>query len=322
MVFIVVDQNSEFEDQISDDAGDQGPSAAGNTADLSLRIEGQRDGRTQNARGGPRTPQGKARSSKNSRRHGIHSPDPSAGGEAYEDYEALLAGMQEDFQPVGMYEEELVAHIVDEFWALHRVTRAISALLDLRFAQIDPPPAVSLTKPMLQTTKWSEYKRPFEARLTLESLPTRADDALVGHEIVDDVIRATRVPDSVVAGFDPGLSAPNSVGFLRSFLSMAADAKGWEIEAMIQEVWFALENAYELAEGAAYHANRIRAEGVEKMKREATSYLPDFEDYDRLLRYKRAHERSLASWIASLEASKRARSGHLDPPIRLQISEG
>ena len=85
-----------------------------------------------NPKGGPRTAQGKQASSKNARRFGILSPDPSAGGESTEDHQALLAGIRAHFQPVGTYEEELVANIVNEFWALHRITRATSALIDLR----------------------------------------------------------------------------------------------------------------------------------------------------------------------------------------------
>jgi hypothetical protein len=63
---------------------------------------------------GPKTPKGKAKSSQNSITHGVFAKQflNGAAPETIAEMEALAAGIQEHYQPVGMVEEILVQKIV------------------------------------------------------------------------------------------------------------------------------------------------------------------------------------------------------------------
>jgi hypothetical protein len=61
---------------------------------------------------GPRTAAGKRRSSRNAVKHGIFSKAILMDGESRRQYEALLEGFREQFQPVGAAEELLVQKLV------------------------------------------------------------------------------------------------------------------------------------------------------------------------------------------------------------------
>jgi len=65
---------------------------------------------------GPKTPEGKAKSSQNSITHGIFAKQflNGAAAETVAEMEVLAAGIQEHYQPVGMVEEILLQKIVVE----------------------------------------------------------------------------------------------------------------------------------------------------------------------------------------------------------------
>jgi len=51
--------------------------------------------------------------------------------------------------------------------------------------------------------------------------------------------------------------------------------------------------------------DEIRADLAKRDDRAARSYLPDLDEYEKLLRYKRSHERSLTGLVALLKESKK-----------------
>jgi hypothetical protein len=74
-------------------------------------------------RTGPKTPQGKARMSRNAMRFGIHSTVPLIPGERFEDWQAHRAGMLASVEPANYLETFLVERMVSESWCLmNRVT--------------------------------------------------------------------------------------------------------------------------------------------------------------------------------------------------------
>jgi len=79
---------------------------------------------------GPRTTQGKARSSRNALKHGLLSSQILLEHEDVEELEALREGLYADLQPVGTLEEVLVERIVSSAWLLRRALRAETALMD------------------------------------------------------------------------------------------------------------------------------------------------------------------------------------------------
>jgi hypothetical protein len=74
--------------------------------------------------GGPRTPQGKARSKFNAVKHGLLSKCILLPGESAAEYKSLLNGMLDDFQPQGTLETVLVDNLATLFWRKHRLSLA------------------------------------------------------------------------------------------------------------------------------------------------------------------------------------------------------
>jgi hypothetical protein len=81
--------------------------------------------------GGPKTPEGKARSSRNAIKHGIRAPHPFIieGLESPQEWEALKAAVIESWQPVGGYELELATNVAWGHWRLRRCRRYENAVL-------------------------------------------------------------------------------------------------------------------------------------------------------------------------------------------------
>jgi hypothetical protein len=77
---------------------------------------------------GPRTPEGKARSSQNAVRHGLTSQASLLNGESQEELDELARGMEADLRPRGAAEREIVARIVSLTWRLRRVARVEEAM--------------------------------------------------------------------------------------------------------------------------------------------------------------------------------------------------
>jgi hypothetical protein len=72
---------------------------------------------------GPKTADGKDRSSKNALRHGLRSELPVLPGERPEDWEAHRAGVLQGLAPVGTLEEALASRVALCLWRLNRVAR-------------------------------------------------------------------------------------------------------------------------------------------------------------------------------------------------------
>jgi hypothetical protein len=76
---------------------------------------------------GPRTMQGKEKSSQNSLIHGILSKAVVLKGESQDEFDALLNGLCEHFQPVGAFEEGQVEMLAATRWRQRRVLIAEAA---------------------------------------------------------------------------------------------------------------------------------------------------------------------------------------------------
>jgi hypothetical protein len=88
---------------------------------------------------GPRTPEGKARSSHNAVKHGLFSASLGyAAGPLGEDrgsYDTLLDGLRRDHGPVGFDEHQVVDRMADLWWELARAHRLAQQHLRLRLDQ-------------------------------------------------------------------------------------------------------------------------------------------------------------------------------------------
>jgi hypothetical protein len=78
---------------------------------------------------GPRTEEGKARVAQNALKHGLLAGDAVLPGEDPAEFEAQLAALEADIQPVGALERELVRQIADAQWRMRRLSRLETAYL-------------------------------------------------------------------------------------------------------------------------------------------------------------------------------------------------
>jgi hypothetical protein len=73
---------------------------------------------------GPKTPEGKANSSQNARKHGMRSRKLLIGGERQEDFDRLAAGWREEYEPEGQAAESLIERVILGDWFLRRAEDA------------------------------------------------------------------------------------------------------------------------------------------------------------------------------------------------------
>ena len=267
--------------------------------------------------GGPKTPEGKARSSRNATKHGIYSPNPAAGGEAPEDYEVLLEGLRRHFEPTDLYAEELVAKVADELWTLRRISRATSALIDLQHDGVDPV-RPSLLKPIVvETFNFSAFKTPVAAMWDLLRIDSLPDDHQLDDEVVADLTLAVnRVSSSVPApaGWKP---AGVRAGDVRQMLSAMAAANGWPRAEGVRRVFDHLVDVLGATVRAEERATEALQKKGERSMRKARAHLPEIETFERLLVAKRSSERSLALYLGLLALAQGGELGSAKP-LRLR----
>ena len=79
---------------------------------------------------GPRTPEGKRKSSRNALKHGLLSGQILLHHENAEELAAFREALYQELQPIGALEELLVERIVSSAWLLRRALRAETALME------------------------------------------------------------------------------------------------------------------------------------------------------------------------------------------------
>ena len=77
---------------------------------------------------GPQTPEGKARSSQNARKHGLSAREVVIAPQDREEFDDFLAAHQDDLQPQGILEQDLFNQLVLAAWNLQRISRLEAGL--------------------------------------------------------------------------------------------------------------------------------------------------------------------------------------------------
>jgi len=72
---------------------------------------------------GPRTPEGKQRSSENAVKHGIYTSSIVLTGESAEEFMKLLHAYRCQFQPTDAFEGDLIQDLADARWRIYRMKR-------------------------------------------------------------------------------------------------------------------------------------------------------------------------------------------------------
>ena len=150
---------------------------------------------------GPRTEEGKARSSKNATRHGFNSKEFIVGENQQEEFASLSESLRQQVSPEGALEEEVFAQLLHAAWNLHRLRR-IEA--ELAAGDIDPLADASLDGQLDRLARYevrferSFYRAMKELRILQTnsvirpSLPDAMEAELPGLVSVQEIHRAKR----------------------------------------------------------------------------------------------------------------------------------
>lgn len=85
---------------------------------------------------GPKTPNGKQMSSKNAIKHGVLSKEIVLPDEDVGQFEELITGLYNHFQPEGQLEVELVDRLAADFWRGRRLHRIEASVLSARINEV------------------------------------------------------------------------------------------------------------------------------------------------------------------------------------------
>ena len=102
-----------------------------------MRTENQIRASRENAKKstGPRTPEGKARSSKNALKHGLLSQDAVIPGEDPAEFDRHLTLYEDTYLPHNCIERELVRQIADAAWRMRRLSRIETTIIRAAIAR-------------------------------------------------------------------------------------------------------------------------------------------------------------------------------------------
>ena len=281
---------------------------------------------------GPRTTRGKRRSSANSLKHGIFAKAIVLKGESRKEYELLLTGLLDDWQPIGMMEETLVEKLSVLFWRYRRLIQAESA----EIAQV------------AEFVEEDVERRSLRHAGTVEDLGGVAKGML--QYCTNPLVygRAVELLMQLEAGIEyRGFDKDRDVKLLRKLYGPPTDSGlPSEFFSTYGALWsMSVESTEEGTEVPKYNLDTLKSraqkavreeirrlldlqkkyEGVEARRLEHTikaSVLPPEKTMDRLMRYEASLERVIDRTLTQLERLQRMRFGHsVPPPLKVDVSK-
>jgi len=131
-----------------------------------------------NSKGGPRTPEGKAASSRNSFKHGLASGQILIEGEDPDAFDSLVADLEADYQPATETEALLVHDLAKFHWLADRAIRLQAlAFASAAFASAVPEIPASLNVLIrYQTTNQRAFQTTLKSLQTLQKERKAAEE--------------------------------------------------------------------------------------------------------------------------------------------------
>ena len=280
---------------------------------------------------GPRTTQGKERSKNNATRHGIFSKVVVLKSESRVEFDALLHGLRNDFQPVGKFEELLVEKLAILFWRGRRLLIAEAAEIpaEAKFVvewdgkERDREEAGRL--PQLSCNggliRWIANRVALQGCLDLlGELKERIDARGFTPEM--DQITLTKL----YGRYDEeNYHQPLFRSYLlycgaASFSAEECRQKGLPSPEESKEAFLG-EVKQEIKRLRQYEKEQAKVEASKSELEALRQNVPDVSQLDRLLRYETSLERSIDRTLNQLERAQRMRLGQPAPPrIDVNIS--
>ncbi len=119
---------------------------------------------------GPKTPEGKARVSRNALRHGLAAEHTVIDGEDPDEFAEFKADFYDHLQPQGPVEAHLVHEIVSAAWRLRRIHIIETGFFDLRLADLEEDIEEDYGELEPNARKAFVYRRDTQGSNTLEML--------------------------------------------------------------------------------------------------------------------------------------------------------
>lgn len=270
---------------------------------------------------GPRTRIGKQRSKSNATKHGVFSSVVVLATESQGEFNSLLEGLRQDYQPKGAHEAILVDKLAASYWRLRRLYIAENAEIQaaIRFPRLrkDPQSREQVIIRVVEegkeeTNLMQEISDPEildkclgllrDLKLGIENagLDNNRDSVLLT-KLYGSCARRDQKP-TLFDRYRTSLSIANRSEEERQQNGSASSEQGKksfleELEGEIKRL-----DRYKSVE-----ADRIRLHGLRY-------YVPDSSQPDRLLRYETSLERNIDRTLSQLERLQRIRMGQPVPP--------
>jgi len=281
---------------------------------------------------GPKTPEGKAKTSRNAVKHGALAVVPVLRGmEVSEEWEAHLRGVRSSLSPVGYLEEVLVDRIALLLWRMGRVARfELEALVTgietaeravneegRREGWDDEATAQGTIRRADATFRF--FDRVGKGKPEDEVDGVEADAALYYLETstahrreVGTVVSVPGLPDD---DDERGDFDGWTVGLVEAAVDAYGKAAGWTRDMVMESAaaWAVHEKK------DAERVLRQRVVALERKKRERLLLEP--ETMDRVLKYETTMERAFLRTLHELERLQASRAGgHVPPPVVVDLS--
>jgi hypothetical protein len=269
---------------------------------------------------GPKTPEGKFRSSKNAEKHGIYSKEIVIDGESQEEWNAFLRDTVRYYNPCGPNETSLAEQIADLTWRQRRVARYESAASSHSQLLADKPAYRPDQREIVQSLLASTPPKsgpadPFEAderkqAIEILSQPPLDENQLVPHRVVALAMEACvkvldkngdfMLPDPRHPQFMQWanlemrgciLATKWTAGYFRAAIEKQAIKALWPEPTMINYVIQQLKME-ELAYDPAREASRLTHERAVQAEKNLKA-LPSDKEADKALRYRGMFGREL-----------------------------
>lgn len=286
---------------------------------------------------GPRTPEGKARASRNNLRHGVLVAGPVIREmERTEEWDAHLEGVRTSLAPVGYLEEVLVDRAALLLWRMGRVARferdALTAGVETveKRLQETARRAMEWVDPEDLKEKLDRATRADRVFSRLQDAPEdekveREDAEAVLHYLEEDsgpaledaegnyrVVSIPGVPDD---DDERGDFDAWTMGLLRGGLAAYGKATGRTAGGAASSTWGTASREKETA-GKALRDYRATVE-----RKRAESLLLDETVMDRVLRYETTMERAFLRTLHELQRLQAVRAGgSVPPPLALDVN--
>jgi hypothetical protein len=309
---------------------------------------------------GPKTPAGKARSSKNALRHGLRAEAPVLPGERAEDWESHRVGVVRSLAPAGALEEALAGRVALCLWRLRRVTAYETAVTAVGLDEVEEEVRTARSSLMEKTdheklAKAEEALRKQHKTVSdwagayrlLQELPDLPDEARVEGDDVEGALLdlAGALPGGEDEYFDPtdadflaGLGVPQdeydepfawngwTAGMVRQALASMAREFKTSPEKVLPR---ALADRKEIQESGQAEAKQLGGE-IKALRRRIRDreerlrqrrMLPAQGTLETVTRYEAHLSRQLLQALHTLERLQAARAGQpVTPPAALDVT--